>query len=51
VLAPPYRLDGARAPVGRLPPDLGQDTREVLTAELGLDAERLALLQGAGVIA
>ncbi|WP_332683200.1 CaiB/BaiF CoA transferase family protein [Bosea sp. (in: a-proteobacteria)] len=50
VLAPPYRLDGERAPVERLPPDLGQDTQEVLTAELGLDAERLATLKAAGVI-
>ncbi len=51
VLAPPYRFDGRRAPVDRLPPDLGQDTQEVLSAELGLDAERLAALQETGVIA
>jgi len=50
VLAPPYRFDGERAPVGRLPPDLGQDTGEILAAELGLNAAHLARLRGDGVI-
>jgi crotonobetainyl-CoA:carnitine CoA-transferase CaiB-like acyl-CoA transferase len=30
VLAPPYRLDGARLPVRRPPPGLGQHTEEIL---------------------
>lgn len=50
VLAPPYRLDGARTPVRRLPPDLGQDTQAVLGDELGLSPERLAALKASGVI-
>lgn len=50
VLAPPYRLDGARAPVRHLPPDLGQDTAAVLTGELGLDAGEIAELRKGGVI-
>jgi crotonobetainyl-CoA:carnitine CoA-transferase CaiB-like acyl-CoA transferase len=30
VLAPPYRLDGARLPVRRAPPGLGEHTEEIL---------------------
>ncbi len=49
VLAPPYRLDGVRAPLRHRPPALGQDTDAVL-AELGLDAARIAALKSGGII-
>ncbi len=38
VLAPPYVMDGMRAPVRRPPPHLGEHTAEVLREVLGLDA-------------
>ena len=50
VLAPPYRLDGARPPVRRTPPRLGADTEAVLH-EIGLDPERIAHLRERGVVA
>ena len=50
VLAPPYKLDGARPPVRRTPPRLGADTADIL-AELGLDPERIAHLRARGVVA
>ena len=50
VLAPPYRLDGARPPVRRTPPRLGADTADIL-GEIGLDAERIAHLREQGVVA
>jgi crotonobetainyl-CoA:carnitine CoA-transferase CaiB-like acyl-CoA transferase len=50
VLAPPYRFDGARAPVRHLPPDLGQDTATVLTGELGLDPGEIESLRADGVL-
>lgn len=51
VLAPPYRLDGERAPLRHRPPGLGQDTGAILSDELGLAAERIAALRASGVIA
>ncbi|WP_439499474.1 CaiB/BaiF CoA transferase family protein [Bosea sp. (in: a-proteobacteria)] len=51
VLAPPYRLDGERAPVRHRPPGLGRDTDTVLGADLGLTGERLQALRSAGIIA
>ena len=50
VLAPPYRLDGARPPVRRPPPRLGQDTDAVLGDVLGLSPERIEALRAAAVI-
>ncbi|GJD59831.1 CaiB/BaiF CoA transferase family protein [Methylobacterium dankookense] len=50
VLAPPYRLDGARPPVRRTPPRLGADTAEIL-AEMGFDGVRVAQLRERGVVA
>ncbi|PLZ04223.1 CoA transferase [Burkholderia sp. WAC0059] len=50
VLAPPWRIDGARMPVRRAPPSLGEDTNDVLHAMLGLSDERLAQLKAQGVI-
>ena len=45
VLAPPYRLDGARLPVRRMPPALGSAGAEILGERLGLsDAAREALV-------
>ncbi|MFN3673274.1 MAG: CaiB/BaiF CoA transferase family protein [Bosea sp. (in: a-proteobacteria)] len=49
VLAPPYRLDGERAPLRRRPPGLGQHTDAVL-AEIGLTPERIAALRRSGVV-
>lgn len=51
VLAPPYRLDGIRAPVRRMPPQLGADTDAVLAVELGLDPVRIEALRAAGIVA
>ncbi|AOO83961.1 CaiB/BaiF CoA transferase family protein [Bosea vaviloviae] len=50
VLAPPYRLDGKRAPLRHRPPGLGQDTDAVL-GELGLDGPRITALRQTGAIA
>ncbi|MFX1767147.1 CaiB/BaiF CoA-transferase family protein [Paraburkholderia sp. A1RI-2L] len=50
VLAPPYRLDGARPPVRRAPPQLGEGTADVLHALLGISDERIAQLKAAGVV-
>ncbi|WP_269507619.1 CaiB/BaiF CoA transferase family protein [Burkholderia sp. IMCC1007] len=50
VLAPPYRFDGARLPVRRAPPILGEGTNEVLQSLLGLSEEQLSRLKAEGVI-
>jgi crotonobetainyl-CoA:carnitine CoA-transferase CaiB-like acyl-CoA transferase len=50
VLAPPYKFDGARLPVRRMPPSLGQDTQTVLQSLLDLGPEDMALLAEEGVI-
>ncbi|MGU7784342.1 CaiB/BaiF CoA transferase family protein [Burkholderia sp. PU8-34] len=50
VLAPPYRLDGARPPVRRAPPQLGEGTRDVLHSLLGLSDERISRLKAEGVV-
>ena len=50
VMAPPYRLDGARLPVRHAPPELGEGTRDILTGLLGLDDERLSELKALGVL-
>lgn len=50
VLAPPYRLDGARPPVRLAPPAFGEGTRDVLQALLGVSDERLAQLKADGVV-
>ncbi|MBO9645953.1 MAG: CoA transferase [Pseudacidovorax sp.] len=50
VLAPPYRLDGARVPVRRAPPGLAQHTEDVLGELLGLDASRVAALRQSGAL-
>ncbi|SEK12211.1 MULTISPECIES: CaiB/BaiF CoA-transferase family protein [unclassified Variovorax] len=42
VLAPPYVLDGERAPVRRVPPHLGEHTDEVLREVLAMDDEAIA---------
>jgi crotonobetainyl-CoA:carnitine CoA-transferase CaiB-like acyl-CoA transferase len=49
VFAPPYRLDGARAPVRLMPPGLGADTDAVL-GEIGVEPERIAELRSGGII-
>ena len=50
VLAPPYRMDGVRLPVRRAPPQLGEDTGDVLRELLGLPDEKLAQLKEKGVV-
>jgi crotonobetainyl-CoA:carnitine CoA-transferase CaiB-like acyl-CoA transferase len=50
VLAPPYRVDGARLPVRRPPPQLGADTPSVLQELLGLSGEELARLRERGIV-
>lgn len=50
VLAPPYRIDGARLPVRRAPPVLGEGTDEVLCSILGLDPRTVAQLRRDGVV-
>jgi len=50
VLAPPYRFDGQRAPVRMPPPQLGQQTDQVLQGMLGLSAERIGELRAKGVV-
>ena len=50
VLAPPWRFDGERMPVRHAPPTLGEGTRDVLQAVLGLSDEKLAALKDGGVI-
>lgn len=50
VLAPPYRLDGARVPVRRMPPGLGTAGAEILSERLGYDAAQHAALAAKGVV-
>lgn len=50
LLAPPYRLDGERAPVRLPPPQLGASTGEVLKSLLGVSDERLQDLKTKGII-
>jgi len=46
----PFRMNGTPATIRRPPPTLGQHTEEVLGAELGLSAERIAQLRAERVI-
>ena len=46
----PFRFSGTPAMIRRAPPLLGQQTEEVLGAELGLSAERIAQLRAEKVI-
>jgi crotonobetainyl-CoA:carnitine CoA-transferase CaiB-like acyl-CoA transferase len=46
----PIKLSGLSEQAQTPPPMLGQHTDEVLSAELGLDADALAELRAAGVI-
>ncbi|MDR1968855.1 MAG: CoA transferase [Burkholderiaceae bacterium] len=50
VLAPPYRLDGQRAPVRHPPPALGQSTEQLLGSVLGLEPQQIAALKTDGVV-
>jgi crotonobetainyl-CoA:carnitine CoA-transferase CaiB-like acyl-CoA transferase len=50
LLSPPYRFDGERVPVRRIPPMLGEGTADVLGGMLDLSEERLHALKSAGVI-
>jgi crotonobetainyl-CoA:carnitine CoA-transferase CaiB-like acyl-CoA transferase len=50
LLSPPYRFDGERVPVRRIPPMLGEGTADVLGGMLDLSEERLHALKIAGVI-
>lgn len=50
VLAPPYRFDGVRLPVRSAPPQLGEDTKQVLQTLLGLSDEKISQLEASGVV-
>lgn len=50
IMAPPYRFDGARLPVRRPPPVLGEGTADVLRDLLNLDDDALQALQRAGAV-
>ncbi|KXV04095.1 CoA-transferase [Caballeronia megalochromosomata] len=50
VLAPPYRFDGARPPVRRAPPPLGEGTREVLRSLLAMSDAQITQLEADGVV-
>jgi crotonobetainyl-CoA:carnitine CoA-transferase CaiB-like acyl-CoA transferase len=46
----PFHIAGVPLPAARIPPRLGQDTEQVLTELLGVDAQRLSQLRQQGVI-
>jgi crotonobetainyl-CoA:carnitine CoA-transferase CaiB-like acyl-CoA transferase len=46
----PFRIMGVEPPAATMPPQLGEQTNEVLTQLLGLDAARLAELRARGVV-
>ncbi len=50
VLAPPYRLDGARLPIRNAPPTLGEATSDVLQGLLKTSEQELQALQDRGVL-
>ncbi|MDQ0504984.1 CaiB/BaiF CoA transferase family protein [Xanthobacter agilis] len=50
LLGPPYRLDGHRVPVRRMPPPLAADTAEVLTRELNRSPEEMADLAQRAIV-
>jgi crotonobetainyl-CoA:carnitine CoA-transferase CaiB-like acyl-CoA transferase len=50
LLSPPYRFDGERLPVRRIPPPLGEGTADVLSELLEIPGERIHALKAAGVI-
>jgi len=50
VLAPPYRFDGVRLPVRSAPPQLGEDTKQVLQTLLGMSDEKVSQLEASGVV-
>lgn len=50
VFAPPYRLDGRRAPVRRMPPLLAEDTGSVCADEVRRNPAEIADLTARGII-
>ncbi|HEY5579536.1 MAG TPA: CoA transferase [Rhodoferax sp.] len=50
VLASPYRFDGVRLPVRSAPPQLGEDTKQVLQTLLGMSDEKVSQLEASGVV-
>jgi crotonobetainyl-CoA:carnitine CoA-transferase CaiB-like acyl-CoA transferase len=50
LIGSPFHIQGARPPAPQCPPRLGQDTVEVLSELLGLDAARLNDLRQGGII-
>jgi crotonobetainyl-CoA:carnitine CoA-transferase CaiB-like acyl-CoA transferase len=50
VLAPPYRLDGKRMPVRRMPPTLAQDSAAILSEDLACPAEEQKRLAKAAIV-
>ncbi|RIJ03246.1 CoA transferase [Achromobacter sp. K91] len=50
VMAPPYRIDGDRAPVRAAPPMLAEDTDHILETLLGMNSARIAELRHTAVL-
>ena len=50
VIAPPYRLDGRRLPVRRMPPGLGDSSAEILAERLEYPAQARDALVAKGVV-
>jgi crotonobetainyl-CoA:carnitine CoA-transferase CaiB-like acyl-CoA transferase len=50
LMGSPFHITGATLPAAKMPPRLGQDTDQVLSELLGVDALRLAQLRQQGVI-
>jgi crotonobetainyl-CoA:carnitine CoA-transferase CaiB-like acyl-CoA transferase len=50
VIAPPYRLDGRRIPVRRMPPALGDSSAEILAERLEYPEDVRDSLTAKGVV-
>jgi crotonobetainyl-CoA:carnitine CoA-transferase CaiB-like acyl-CoA transferase len=50
MLGSPFHIGGTELPAAHMPPQLGQDTEQVLKELLGMDADRLSQLRQQGVI-
>ena len=50
MIAPPYRLDGRRLPVRRMPPRLGDSSAEILAEQLEYPEDAREALRAKGVV-